>query len=478
MQEILSKRIKNINWYRQGGAISLFYVYGPYHCINNSLGYDRIIYYQKGDYNAAFFDLDREREKTKWIIKMQSDDKNFINHWIAKWRIRVESMLSYIGKSFKQPVEEWDDAKLISFINKINRLWLEVWDKGVLVEWTDPEGHTLLINEVNKYNIDLSPSEIEILVSATKPTYMHEELFSRVKIIKAIKNGRNPEALIRKHADNFFWYKNNWALALNLNLNYFKNKIRKDSFNHEKLYAENSSIIKHLREIKSKRNKIIKNKKISKELANVLNMFSVIADWRDERKKMSLCMVNHYLHKILDRIANENKISLALASQLTYKEISGWKIKDKTLAEIKKRSRGAIHYHPTKNNSKWLYGKEAEAIYASLINSLKKENLSGVVANAGKAKGRAKIIETSTDFKNFKAGDVLVATMTRPEYVPLMKIASAVVTNEGGLTCHAAIVSRELKIPCIVGTQVATEVIKNGDMVDVDANKGIIKILK
>ncbi|MEY2664432.1 MAG: hypothetical protein RIT04_240, partial [Candidatus Parcubacteria bacterium] len=79
---------------------------------------------------------------------------------------------------------------------------------------------------------------------------------------------------------------------------------------------------------------------------------------------------------------------------------------------------------------------------------------------------------------SFEDGSVLVTSMTRPEFVPLMKKAIAIVTDEGGITCHAAIVSRELKKPCIIGTKVATQVLKDGDMVEVDANSGIVRILK
>jgi len=72
----------------------------------------------------------------------------------------------------------------------------------------------------------------------------------------------------------------------------------------------------------------------------------------------------------------------------------------------------------------------------------------------------------------------MVAITTHPDYLSAMKRAVAVVTDEGGLTCHAAIVSRELKIPCIVGTKIATKVLKDGGLVEVDANKAVIKILK
>jgi pyruvate,water dikinase len=68
--------------------------------------------------------------------------------------------------------------------------------------------------------------------------------------------------------------------------------------------------------------------------------------------------------------------------------------------------------------------------------------------------------------------------MTTPDYVPSMKVAGAIVTNEGGLLCHAAIISRELGKPCVIATKIATQVFKDGDMVEVDADKGIIRILK
>ena len=96
----------------------------------------------------------------------------------------------------------------------------------------------------------------------------------------------------------------------------------------------------------------------------------------------------------------------------------------------------------------------------------------------GKIIGRVKIVLAEKDFSSFKIGDILVAEMTRPDFISVMKKASAIITDEGGLTCHAAIVSRELNKPCIVGTKIGTRALKDGDLVEVDANKGVVKILK
>lgn len=86
--------------------------------------------------------------------------------------------------------------------------------------------------------------------------------------------------------------------------------------------------------------------------------------------------------------------------------------------------------------------------------------------------GKASVIGSVEQINDFAEGDVLVTTMTDPDWVPIMKRASAIVTNKGGRTCHAAIVSRELGIPCIVGTSTATEVIPNGEDITVSCNEG------
>jgi pyruvate,water dikinase len=84
----------------------------------------------------------------------------------------------------------------------------------------------------------------------------------------------------------------------------------------------------------------------------------------------------------------------------------------------------------------------------------------------------------SSEAKHLTKGEILVTSMTSPDFISAIKKAAAIVTNEGGILCHAAIVSREFGIPCIVGTGIATKSIKNGDLIEVDANHGFVRILK
>ena len=93
-------------------------------------------------------------------------------------------------------------------------------------------------------------------------------------------------------------------------------------------------------------------------------------------------------------------------------------------------------------------------------------------------RGRVRVIQSCEEIGKFKRDEVLVTTMTNPAYVPIMEKSIAIITDEGGLLCHAAIVSRELNKPCIIGTKIATQVFKDGDLVEVDAESGVVKILE
>jgi pyruvate,water dikinase len=98
----------------------------------------------------------------------------------------------------------------------------------------------------------------------------------------------------------------------------------------------------------------------------------------------------------------------------------------------------------------------------------------GLGASPGRASGAVRLLQSPKEADDFVPGDVVVAAMTNPDWVPVIRRASALVTDGGGMTCHAAIVSRELGVPCVVGTRRATEVLRDGEIVTVDGAKGVV----
>jgi len=100
--------------------------------------------------------------------------------------------------------------------------------------------------------------------------------------------------------------------------------------------------------------------------------------------------------------------------------------------------------------------------------------LQGLAASTGMASGRVRVLQSPKDGRQLLAGEVLVAPMTNPDWVPTIRRAAAVVTDGGGMTCHAAIVTRELGVPCVVGARTATTTLRDGELVTVDGASGAV----
>lgn len=165
------------------------------------------------------------------------------------------------------------------------------------------------------------------------------------------------------------------------------------------------------------------------------------------------------------------------------------KITDSQIIELAKIAQRIEKHYGFPQDTEWAIEKDKIYMVQSrpvttiaITKSQKKEGkttesktiLKGAAASFGKSSGPVKIIPEAKDIDQVKEGDILVTEMTTPDFVPAMKRAAAIITNTGGRTCHAAIVSRELGIPCVVGTGEATKKLKNGDIVTVDGGKGLI----
>jgi phosphohistidine swiveling domain-containing protein len=245
------------------------------------------------------------------------------------------------------------------------------------------------------------------------------------------------------------------------------------------------SLNKEKRE-KEKKEKDFQNwlKNLNKKQKDLVFYLQTVIDLRDERKKVfnqSFVIMNRIAKEIFSRA----KVEEELIPFISVDEISkGIKAVKKMAPVLRRRTKGYVvcSYYGKEYEDFFLdYNlarKKAEEFYNAKYNKSGAKLIKGVCGNKGLVKGRVKKILYHKDFNDFKDGDVLVAGMTRVEYISLMKRASAIITDEGGLTCHAAIVSRELGIPCVIGTKIATSVLNDGDVVEVNATEGTVKQIK
>jgi phosphoenolpyruvate synthase/pyruvate phosphate dikinase len=181
---------------------------------------------------------------------------------------------------------------------------------------------------------------------------------------------------------------------------------------------------------------------------------------------------------ILAEIGKRAKLSLTDVRFMTPQEVKSFLLGGKiNRAEVLKRKKFCV-CHMEKSKVLILTGNQAKELAKRTETKVKKiSEIKGQTGCIGKAQGRVKIIFRPQDMVKMHQGDILVSIATDPDIVPAMKKASAIVTEQGGVTSHAAIVSRELNIPCVIGTKIATKVFKDGDLVEVDATRGIVKKL-
>ncbi len=213
------------------------------------------------------------------------------------------------------------------------------------------------------------------------------------------------------------------------------------------------------------------------EMITLAPYMTFFKDWRDDLRRAWV----YYMQPTFKLIADKLKISLEDLGYLTIDEIrEALSTQKMPLKLIQKRKAQDCFITFDFKSKKVLVAKD-DLFYRNIISKANQTDtklIKGVVASIGMAEGKVKVIKSFHDIKHVQDGDIMVANTTHPNYLPAMRKAAAFVTNEGGIISHAAIVAREMKKPCIVGTKNATKVLKDGDLVEVNANNGIVKVLK
>lgn len=229
--------------------------------------------------------------------------------------------------------------------------------------------------------------------------------------------------------------------------------------------------------------KLVKPKvKISAEIKYWTRCLGEVA-YLNEYRKAYFTKVNIMIRPVLDKIAEANdlggwrEISLLTAPEIL--DLTRGK-NDYQERLVKKRQSGPIAFYNF-DEKKIVFLSEEEIKKFEKRFKPSGEGISevrGTVGNKGIVRGMAKVILSPADFSKFKSGEILIAKMTSTDFIPIMRRAAAFVTDEGGLACHAAIIAREYNKPCVIGTRLATSVFKDGDLVEVDADKGIVRKIK
>ena len=315
------------------------------------------------------------------------------------------------------------------------------------------------------------------MLQPAKPSFIKEAQWSVLKMAARLQRGQNITSDLTRHTKKYYWLHNNYTYSKYLGESYWlkevKKYIKKDCLSV--LKKERAEFKKN----KTQKDFYIKKLNINRQTALGLEILDHFSYWQDRRKQANM-IANWIIDQFIRELSRRIKVDYWLLKHLTPPEVSSaFKTKKVNRESLKRRLKHSVAV-VTPTSIDVLAYPDSQRLFERLFP--KKYNkvriIQGAVANKGKVIGRVRGIVSSKQFKNFKKGEILVASMTRPDYAIILNKATAIITDEGGLTCHASIVSRELGIPCIIGTTIATKVLKDGDLVEVDATEGMVRKIK
>lgn len=262
---------------------------------------------------------------------------------------------------------------------------------------------------------------------------------------------------------------------------HFAQRIEKYRKDVDGAKRKRKEMVKREKELRQKAKSILANKKIGKDEQRLVHILQSTVAWTDERKMLEF-QIFFWYGNILAELGKRCDLSIIQLKYLFTNELTQLEKDTLRLKEIAKQRISKEFMTVSVNGGiKIAEEEEKQKIKKIIEQQSRRGDVRGSVACRGtktKYIASVKVLHSSKECSKVEQGEILVATMTTPDYVPAMDRALGFITDEGGVTCHAAIVAREMNKPCIIGTKNATQILKDGDRVEMDITTGVVKILK
>jgi len=468
--------------------------------LENSCGrnYKKVLGIFKGTDMSFYYGEEDSAKFEKYLVDKIEKDPKFgrdINTNIYKYS---DELYKFANKLANTNLVEVTNDKIALLIIQEFKIHTGLYEWGWLSNATDMFHATFTNRLKDKLKMYVNDDEtinnyLNILSTPRKNSVITEQELEFLNIIAGIQNRDQKVRVVTKsnlqneelhliegyrakyHHVKYLWVGTKGTYTIRDYIEQINEFLSKNLNASDEIKRINIELIKKQKEKERLENKL----KLSSELNSLIAVYSEFMLTKAYRREAQLKW-SYEFNKLLIEIARRLKISLGQAYFLLPKEIENALITGKIDRDILKEREKFSVYYTEKDFEKIYTGKEALELSKQVaIKSYDGvSEITGQCANVGHVSGVVKIINTISDMPKMQQGDILVAITTNPDILPAMKKAAAFVTEQGGITSHAAIVARELGTPCIIGTKIAAKVLKDGDYVDVDATKGIVRKIK
>lgn len=438
-----------------------------------------------------YIDLLDIQRVTKLFLRQAKAKPHFSRSLIKKWEADSRNFSRQTTKLDKLNLKKLSSQELAKLYQNFTKIYNQTITSSSLIDGFALGSDEIIQTEINKLlearQIIKGRGEIfSILTAPTHQSFINEAELALLRLALKIKSFKTLVAaltqpaikkLLAEQTKKYFWIKNNYHDNYVLSDRDFLKDIKALLASSLDIKNEISRIAGTPLKNKRAKQKLISKLKPTAYLKNLLEISEDFTDWQDQRKKRTFLFTN-YASLLLEEIGRRSGHTLGQMKYLARAEVlellAGREFKS---SELEQRISQTFIYQKG-NCYEILSGPAAAKMIADILVKTDHsaiQDFRGLTASIGQVRGRAKIVTSVKDIDKVKTGDILVAVMTRPDYIMGIKKAAAIVTDEGGITCHAAIISRELGIPCIIGTKIGTKILQDGDLIEVNANHGWVR---
>lgn len=441
-------------------------------------------------------------EVADYFAKRINKDRKFIDNIYKGHYESFKKMQDLVQILLKENLKTKTNKELYKIYQTWYSLFAECWKWSLVIQFLDMG--TIRFSEKIKDELlsklkKIGNPEVVFskLITPMKETSVNKEslavlkLFKKIQVdkdaLKIFRQSKNLEELsagtkasFRKLAKDYGWLQY-YFLGPAADAGYYYSLLKKRlRINASKEIYRKAREMEELKRFQQNAAKTFNQDELYK--IKMLREFSYL---KEARKEIQAYYPNYAMHNWFSEIARRFYWSVLQSKYVTKDEYKGILVNNKKplnsnllnerykcCAHILYKGKVRLYTGTKARELKKMFIQEKQAKIKNI------KELTGTTAYPGKVKGIVKIINSTKDLEKFNDNDILVSFSTNPSLVPAMNRAAAIVTNTGGVTCHAAIVSRELKIPCVIGTNIATKILKDGDLAEVDADKGVVKIIK
>ncbi len=473
-------------WYRQAAGVRpLSLSYPWFTCIAMTVRGRKIRpWYQ--DHYGYFYDdfvfIYFARPLMDWVggyyVRRQQRDPQFIQALKKRWDINERKKFVHAVRQLeKMDFSELSLPQLYQKFVVFSKIYIRMWQECIFHDVFDVIGERLIDDCLAHEGVTIPHDDVLALLATDHPSEFQQEQFALANLACEAQKNKTPKFYkkIVQHATKYHWIRNDYVRVLHLSEEHFLQEIEGLLAKPEQL-AHTAAAKRAFSVRQRTKQALFRKYKLSSTTRNIFNVLATVSLWRDDRKACNQ-RGSAIVKKFIMTLARRTKIlpedlgyALWWEHELLFKPTFAYKRLLKN-----RRTKGFGLRLQRDGKVEELVGVPGKSFSIFLDKLINGKELRGRSAYPGVVRGTVKMILDTRDFSKLKPGDILVAPNTRPEYVPIMKLAGAIISEEGGITCHSAIVSRELHKPCVVGVQGVIAALKDGDRVEVDAVKGVVK---